>query len=51
MPSSSSYSRNASFQSRKNTPFFVHSWKYRWSVLGDPNSDGAAFHWQPVRST
>ena len=51
MPSSSSYSRKASFQSRKKTPFRVHSWKYLCKVLGAPNPRGASFHWQPVRRT
>jgi hypothetical protein len=44
MPSSVSYSHKASFQSRKNTPFSVHSWKYWCNVLAGPNSRGTAFH-------
>ena len=35
----------------RNTPRRAHSWKYRCKVLPDPNSRGAAFHWQPVRRT
>ena len=51
MPIQSSYSWRAACHSVRNTPRFCHRWKYRWRLLPEPNSGGAAFHWHPVRRT
>lgn len=51
MPTLASYSCRAACHNWRNTPRFCHRWKYRCRLLPDPNSGGAAFHWQPVRRT